>query len=152
MDCITGKEEHYDVTTPLGALIEFYKAFNTQNTKLMTTNWSSESTIIMANPIGGFKVGYESIFEGYEKIFNSGAHVYVEYYDFTLFEDAHSFCVTGKERGHFYKADKKIPLAIRTTRFYQKQKGRFHQLHHHGSIDIPSELDNYQRTIKSLLL
>jgi hypothetical protein len=40
-----------------------------------------------------------------------------------------------------------LDLRIRTTRWFVKSDGRWRQLHHHGSIEEPALLADYQRAI-----
>ena len=148
MNIITGEETYTDSTTPIGALIEFYKGFNSQNLEIVQANWSKKASIIMANPIGGLKRSAE-IFEGYHHIFSSGAKVYVEYYDFAFFETAEGFSVIGRERGSFENEGVKLDLKIRTTRVYIKEESSYKQVHHHGSIDDADLLKKYQEVILS---
>ncbi len=57
------------------------------------------------------------------------------------------FIAVGRERGHFRVADTEIPLAIRTSRIYQRINGQWKQLHHHGSMDDPALLQTYQTAV-----
>ena len=71
---ITGKERGI-LAPEHEVLVEFYKAFNTQNIELMEKNWSA-SNGIMNNPLGGILRDWENIQEVHKKIFFGGAEVY----------------------------------------------------------------------------
>lgn len=145
---ITGKENYANKTTPYEALVEFYKAFNNGEMKLMSKNWANSPNIAMDNPLGGIMRGWENIKNVYERIFNGQAKVYVEYYDYSIHESEDSFYAVGRERGHFKAHNQEIELAIRTSRIFQKIEGEWKQVHHHGSIEDPQLLETYQELVK----
>ena len=101
----------------------------------------------MSNPLGGVKRGWREIEEVYKRIFNGPAQVYVEYYDYSIYQTEMMFCAVGKERGYFKRGDIEIDLAIRTSRTYILIDGHWRQLHHHGSIDNPELLASYQTAV-----
>jgi hypothetical protein len=134
-------------TTEIEALSKFYKAFNMKDMLLMEQSWLNTDEISMDNPIGGIRRGWEEIGNGYNKIFNGKADVYVKFYDFSIHKSQNMFFATGREQGYF-KTDKfEIPLDIRTTRIFILQYGNWKQIHHHGSIDNPKLLKTYQEAI-----
>ncbi|MEW6684337.1 MAG: nuclear transport factor 2 family protein [Nitrospirota bacterium] len=144
---ITGQEDQGDLSLPFHALVQFYHAFNTRNMTVMAENWAQSDEIAMDNPLGGIKRGWADIRQVYEKLFSEPATVYVEYYDYTLHEAGEMFYAVGRERGSFRVGGDEITLAIRTTRVFRKQHGRWRQLHHHGSIDDPKLLERYQSAV-----
>jgi len=145
---ITGSENtNVEASDPMAALIEFYHAFNNGDLELMSNNWEKSAEVSMSNPLGGIKRGWDSIKEVYSTIFNGNAQVYVEYYDYTIHRSGVMFCAVGRERGYFKLGEKKIDLAIRTSRTYRMDCGRWHQIHHHGSIDNPKLLAAYQEAV-----
>lgn len=73
------------------ALSKFYKAFNTQDMQLMELSWLNTDEISMDNPIGGIRRGWEEIGNGYNKIFNGKAKVYVEFFDFSIHKTENMF-------------------------------------------------------------
>lgn len=129
------------------ALSAFYKAFNTRDMQLMEQSWLNTEEISMDNPIGGIRRGWEEVGNGYNKIFNGKAKVYVEFYDFSIHKTENMFFATGRERGHFKTEETEIPLAIRTSRIFIKYNNEWKQIHHHGSIDNPESLKAYQQAI-----
>jgi hypothetical protein len=144
---ITGSEIIEKGVNPYRALVEFYRAFNTRDLKLMTSNWANAEEASMSNPLGGVRRGWEAIQGVYSKIFNGPAEVYVEFYEYTIHHSGAMFCAVGKERGYFRANGKQVNLAIRTTRFYRLECGKWHQIHHHGSIDDPQMLAEYQAAV-----
>jgi len=144
---INSSEQFFNSFDPQNALIAFYHAFNNQNLKQMENNWLLTDDASMSNPLGGIKRSWTAIKSVYQKIFNSPAKVFAEFYDFTIHETENMFCAAGRERGYLKINDKKIELAIRTSRIYQKIDNQWKQIHHHGSIDQADSLTRYQNTI-----
>jgi ketosteroid isomerase-like protein len=83
----------------------------------------------------------------YERLFTGPAQAYVEYYDYTIHETKEIFYAVGRERGCFRRGSTEIVLAIRTTRIFKKTDGKWRQVHHHGSIDDPKLLAQYQSAV-----
>lgn len=144
---ITGSELIENGAKPLNALVEFYRAFNMGDLELMSTNWANSDEASMSNPLGGVRRGWDSIQEVYSNIFKGPAEVYVEFYDYTIHHAGIMFCAVGRERGCFRLNGKQVDLAIRTSRFYRMDCGRWRQVHHHGSIDDPALLAEYQSAV-----
>ncbi len=146
-EAITGEEDLGNLTTPYQALVQFYRAFNSGDMRLMSENWRQSSDIAMNNPLGGIKRGWEEIRSVYERIFSGPAEVYVEYFDYTIHETAEMFYAVGRERGYFRLNGKEITLAIRTSRIFEKVDGLWKQVHHHGSIEDAELLSKYQGAV-----
>lgn len=144
---ITGFESTENDGKPLNALEEFYRAFNTRDLELMSANWANSDEASMSNPLGGVRRGWEAIEEAYSRIFAGPAEVYIEFYDYTIHHAGIMFCAVGRERGYFRANGKQVDLAIRTSRFYRMDCGKWHQIHHHGSIDDPALLAEYQSAV-----
>ncbi len=142
---ITGKEEQC-LSDEHKALVEFYKAFNTQDIELMQKNWNADEGV-MDNPLGSILRGWENIQEVYKKIFFGKAEVYVEFYDYSIYKQGDIFFAAGRERGYILKNGRKMELEIRTSRIYGKENGNYKQLHHHGSITDAKLLDTYQKLV-----
>lgn len=151
-EALTGKEIIFEKDTPQAALQAFYLAFNSASLEKMEENWLQTAAASMSNPLGGIKRGWDEIRLVYERIFNGTAKVYVEFYDYSIYQSgqpfsSQSFCAVGRERGHIFTAGEKIDLAIRTSRIYQKHEDSWRQLHHHGSIENPDLLNRYQTLV-----
>jgi ketosteroid isomerase-like protein len=145
---ITGRKPA-DPATPLGALAEFYRAFNSRDLALMERNWESSAEAAMDNPLGGIKRGWPEIRAVYERIFKGPARVYVEFGDYTLHVANDVFWAVGRERGRFEREGKALDLAIRTSRVFRRDAaGRWRQVHHHGSIEEPQLLAAYQQAVR----
>lgn len=144
---ITGKESQQKADHPLGALIDFYQAFNTGDMGLMESNWLQTPEASMSNPLGGIKRGWSEIRRVYQNIFKGPAKVYVEFYDYSIYDSGAFFQAVGRERGTLDIGKTTINLHIRTSRSYVRQDGRYHQVHHHGSMDDPALLARYQSAV-----
>lgn len=144
---ITGSEVVLDEATPMAGLIQFYQGFNARDLETVASNWLQSKQASMSNPLGGVKRGWDEIAGVYERIFNGAATVYVEFYDFSLHETESMFCAVGRERGWLEKDGHKLELAIRTSRTFLKYRQGWKQLHHHGSMDNPKLLAQYQQLV-----
>ena len=145
---ITGNESKLASNSAINALIDFYDAFNNKSFIKMSNNWLQSDEIAMDNPLGGIKRGWNEIKSVYEKIFNSPAKVYVEFYDYTIHQSADFFYAVGRERGKFQLGETSVDLAIRTSRIFRFVNNGWKQVHHHGSIENPELLDRYQKAVK----
>ena len=144
---ITGREELGDLSTPIQALAQFYRALNARDLDMMFENWHPGDEAVMDNPVGGIKRGWPDIRQVYERVFQGQAKFSFEFYDYTLHESGDVFYVVGRERGRYEVGGVDLSLAIRTTRVFRKVDGHWRQVHHHGSIDDPESLEAYQKAI-----
>ena len=144
---ITGQESVEDAAHPVNALIAFYKAFNARNADAAANNWAREYSIAMSNPIGGIRRNWNAIREGYGKIMQCKARVYVEYHDYNFHQFEDIFYVEGRERGSLVTDNIQLGLKIRTSRIYKLFGSEWKQVHHHGSMDNPELLQRYQQAI-----
>jgi ketosteroid isomerase-like protein len=141
---ILGADYGGTVTTPVTALEQFYAAFNSGDLDLMAANWDQSEEAAMDNPLGGIARGWEAISALYEKLFRGPVRIHVELYDYTFHESPELFYVVGRERGVLERDGRQLVLAIRTTRVYRRLAGVWRQVHHHGSMDDPALLKQYQ--------
>lgn len=72
-------------------------------------------------------------------------------YDYSIHPTENMFIVVGRERGTLELNAKKINLSIRASRIYRLKTGQRKQIHHHGSMDNPDLLANYQSTLTNNL-
>lgn len=143
---VTGME-CAEADTPLGALSQFYRAFNNRNLELMRRNWHQEECVL-DNPLGGIRRGWAEIEPLYASLFNGPARVRVVFFDYTLHVGGDLFCAAGGgERGTFEKGETRIDLAIRTSRIYRRTNGAWRQIHHHGSIEDLELLRMYKQAV-----
>lgn len=124
----------------VGALAEFYRAFN----------WLVEGDVAMDIPLGGVKRGWAAISDFYRQIFSGHGEVGVTFSDYTLHESAGFFYVVGRETGALHGLEIHLDLAFRTTRLFRHDGKRWRQVHHHGSIDDPDLLRDYQAILEQL--
>jgi ketosteroid isomerase-like protein len=146
-EAVTGQETA-DPTTPLGALSEFYRAFNGRDLALMSRNWLSTDEASMDNPLGDIKRGWHEISQVYQRVFSGAATVTVEFFDYTLHETSDTFLAVGRERGTLASRDATLELKIRTSRWFKRVNGRWRQLHHHGSMEDADLLARYQAAVR----
>ena len=144
---ITGAEVPARDGGPLDALIDFYRAFNAKDLVGLAANWAAGDTPSMDNPIGGIRLGWLAIREGYSKLFDGPAIVQVAFHDFSSQGGSDWHLFVGRERGVCKTQSVSLDLRFRTTRWFIKTNGPWRQLHHHGSIEEPALLADYQRVI-----
>jgi len=144
---ITGNEPEAEtgLATLFGALAQFYRAFNRRDIALMKSNWAHSDQIAMDNPLGGIARGWTEIGPLYERLFSSPMNVRVEFFDYSLHEEAQLAYAVGRERGSFITEDLQVPVLIRTTRIFKKVNDQWRQVHHHGSIEDPDLLKSYKK-------
>ncbi len=129
------------------ALLEsFYYAFNQGNLEVFEKVWAEHPLIQLNNPLGGILRGHQPITDLYRQIFAGSATVWVELDDIVEFQTETMVVFAGRESGEFSRNGKTIPLSIRTSRVIQwlGNETRWRQVHHHGSIDKPELLREYQ--------
>lgn len=144
---ITGAEAPLNDGSALDALIGFYRAFNGHDLDALAANWMMGDAPSMDNPIGGIRRGWPSIRDGYAKLFGGAATVTVAFHDFTSQGGGDWHLFAGREQGTCKTPTVTLDLRIRTTRWFTKAGGVWRQLHHHGSIEEPALLADYQRAI-----
>jgi len=147
VDSINGKNNVSGLSGALKALTAFYAGFNQRDVDASMKNWAHRGDVVMCNPIGGIRKGWNDILQAYQRIMQGEVRVYVEFYDYQIMECDNIFYVVGRERGHAQCTDQRIELAIRTSRVFQKFDDGWHQVHHHGSMDDPALLNQYQSLI-----
>ena len=139
--------------TPEGAkaiLETFYHAFNQQSLTVFDDVWAPDPLIQLNNPLGGIQRGHTLIQELYRRIFEGPAQVWVEFYDIIAYYGQETAVFAGRERGEFIFNGAITPLNIRTTRVFRYLGAEmgWRQIHHHGSIDDPELLKQYQTAVK----
>lgn len=144
---VTGTEPLRHDDGPLDALICFYRAFNAGDLAGLRANWVGGDAPSMSNPVGGIRRGVEDILAGYQRLFGGPARVQVELHDFTTHRDGEHCLFVGRERGGCAVGAESFELRIRTSRWFVRRGAGWRQLHHHGSMDEPQLLADYQRTI-----
>src|ERR1700730_2846108 len=144
---ITGREAPARDGSALDALLDFYRDFNTFDMEALAANWAEGDAPSMDNPIGGIRRGWPAIEEGYAKLFGGPATVRVAFHDFTAQGNNDYHLFVGRETGFCETPAARIGLRIRTPRGLIKTRGAWRLVHHHGSIDEPALLADYQCAI-----
>ena len=145
---VTGKEPKDHLTPQMRALSAFYQALNSRDMELMAQNWAQTDEVVMDNPVGGIKRGWDEIRAVYERVFGSSGRFWFEFYDFSCHEAGEIFYVVGRERGEYTAGETVLSMAIRTSRVFRRIDGEWRQVHHHGSIDDPELLAAYQQAVR----
>jgi len=133
------------------ALVEtFYYAFNRRDMNVFAQVWADDALVQLNNPLGGILRGYKPIAELYQRIFTGPASVWVELADIVEFQTPDMVVFAGRETGEFTRGEKTLALSIRTSRVVQwfGPEIGWRQSHHHGSIDDPQLLGEYQRAVR----
>ncbi|HEY4017770.1 MAG TPA: nuclear transport factor 2 family protein [Pseudonocardiaceae bacterium] len=134
----------------LTALESFYYALNSRDLDALTQVWHNYDLVQLNNPLGGILRGRGAIVELYQRVFDSPARLEVTFGDIVEYLGPNHAVFAGRETGTFTAPDgTRVPLSIRTTRYFGHLEGRWGQLHHHGSIDDADALRAYQRAINS---
>lgn len=144
---IVGHELSSDLTKARAALNQFYYAFNNRDMDAMSDNWDHTEQALMHDCIGGSWHGWIEIRAHYQRIFAQAMRTQLVLYDYVLHELADLFYVVGRERAILQRKSLCINITIRTTRMFNEREGRWKQVHYHGSIEVPSQLDVYQHAI-----
>ncbi len=133
----------------IACLETFYYGFNNRDLSTLKKVWQDNELIQLNNPLGGIKRGTNQVLEVYDKIFKGQARVWVKFTDIIYYATDKMVVFAGTEIGEFHADSETIALKIRTTRiigFPDDEKGWL-QLHHHGSIDNPELLLQYQNAV-----
>ncbi|VAX25809.1 Alternative dihydrofolate reductase 3 [hydrothermal vent metagenome] len=146
MKIITGKEETTQ-NAKINAIIAFYRVFRSRNLAEMAHVWAQSEQVLMANPLGGIKIGWPEIRAVYARIFEGPTQVEIVFQDYNIISSGEMFVVTGREMGRVFRGTNKIDLKIRTSRVFQLIDGQWRQVTHHGSIDDPEMLKSYQALV-----
>src|ERR671929_995755 len=94
---VTGREPWSDLTQPLAALAQFYRALNTRDLALLQENWEDSPEAAMDNPLGGIRRGWAEIRTVYERPFQNPPTVRFEVWDYTRHATGDVLWVVGRE-------------------------------------------------------
>lgn len=132
----------------LAALESFYYSLNSRDAGALAQVWNDNDLVQLNNPLGGILRGRSAIVELYQRVFDSSAELAVTFGDIVEYLGPNHAVFAGRETGTFTAPDgTRVPLSIRTTRYFGHLDGRWGQLHHHGSIDDADALRAYQRAV-----
>ncbi len=137
------------ISGALACLESFYYAFNHRDIGVLSRLWLDQPQVQLNNPLGGMVSGKPAITRLYEKIFTGPADVWVTFTHIAVFETTTVITFAGEEIGEFRQSGTQLSLRIRTTRIlsYDEQACCWGLVHHHGSIDDPILLAQYQSAI-----
>ncbi len=141
---ITGRETDIDTKQAVGALAEFYLAFNSRSFELMELNWIDSNDASMESPLGGSQGGWPAISKLYGRLFRGKATVTAELHDYSIYCVGETFLAVGYERGRYTRDNIDLKYGIRTSRWFTRVYERYRQFHYHGSIDDANLLARYQ--------
>ncbi len=131
------------------ALETFYYALNHQDAASLEAVWGDDPSVVLYNPLGGIVRGRAEITALYQKMFDSGRGVEIGFNVVDELVGSDYALFVGRETGSYLGAGgSRVPLAIRTTRFFRHTDGVWRQYHHHGSIDDPDALARYQAAVR----
>lgn len=130
----------------LAALETFYFALNHADLTVLGEVWSEHPLAQLDNPVGGILRSGAAVVGLYRRIFDGSMDVRVTFTDAVAYRWPAGAVFTGREEGSYADGGGRVPLHIRTTRCFgwDAARGRWAQLHHHGSIDDPAALAAYQ--------
>lgn len=136
----------------LAALETFYYAFNRRDLALLGAVWFHHDLTQLDHPLGGLVRSSAAIVDCYRRSFATGMDVQVTLTDTAVYHFGAAVGFAGRERGAYRRNDgRRVPLDVRTSHLFawDDSRGRWAQLHHHGSIDDPFELADYQASARS---
>ncbi|WP_028922951.1 YybH family protein [Pseudonocardia acaciae] len=130
------------------ALESFYYALNNRDADALAQVWSNHPLAQLNNPVGGILRGGDAVTGLYRKIFTGPVRLWVRFADIVAYTGGEHAVFAGRETGEYTDpAGVAAPVAIRTSRYFRYEDGRWRQYHHHGSIDDPQMLAAYQLAI-----
>jgi ketosteroid isomerase-like protein len=129
------------------ALETFYHAFNHSDLDTLAAVWHDDQLVQLNNPLGGMLRGREAIRELYARVFDGAGQAQITFSDIVEYATEDVVIFTGRERGTFHNAKNAVALEIRTTRIFWRSPDRWRMVHHHGSIDDPAALSDYQTAV-----
>lgn len=130
------------------ALESFYYALNTRDHDALRTAWSDHPLAQLNNPLGGILRSGEAIGDLYRRVLSGPVRLQITFTDIVEYLGEDHAVFAGRERGSYTTADgTSTPLEIRTSRYLRYNEGRWAQFHHHGSIDDPRALADYQQAV-----
>lgn len=145
-----------DLGTPgisgaVAALETFYYALNRADLPVLSSVWWSHRLTQLDDPLGGIVRSTTEIVDVYRRSLGLGMDVEVTFTDAATYDLGTAVVFTGRECGAYRRSDgRRVPLDVRASRLFgwDTRRHRWAQLHHHGSIDDPFDLADYQSTAR----
>jgi len=141
---ITGREKDIDTKNPIGALAEFYHAFNARSFQLLELNWIGDGEVSMESGVGGIERGWSAIARIYDLAIRGKRIVTLELHDYSFHPIGETFLAIGAEHGRLTSPEGDLDFVILISRWFTKAYGRWRQVHYHGSIDDAATLARFQ--------
>ncbi|UWP79504.1 YybH family protein [Dactylosporangium fulvum] len=132
----------------IAALETFYYALNNADLDVLAEIWSDDDLAQVDNPVGGIVRSGRAVVDMYRHLFDSGVQLDITFTDAATYWSPDAAMFAGREVGHYTNAEgEHVPLEFRTSRYFtwHPRHERWRQLHHHGSMDDPSALHDYQQ-------
>jgi ketosteroid isomerase-like protein len=131
----------------IAALETFYFALNNADLDVLAEIFSDDDLTQVDNPVGGIVRSGPAIVELYRHLFASGLHLSVTFTDVATYWTPDAAMFAGRERGQYTNPEgEQVPTEFRTSRYFtwHPRHERWRQIHHHGSVDDPIALHDYQ--------
>jgi MFS family permease len=138
--------------TPDGAraaVETFYYALNNSDLEVLGQVWASDALAQLNNPVGGIIRGGAEITALYARIF-TGSPLTVRFEDVVEYTGADHAVFAGRETIAYGPAGTtRAVVEARTSRYFRfdRERSRWLQYHHHGSVDDPDALSAYRHAV-----
>jgi hypothetical protein len=135
----------------VAALETYYYALNRADMPVLAALWSGHDLAQLDDPVGGTERSPAAIADLYRHLFCGAVNVQVTFTDAVTYDLGDAVVFAGRERGTYRRNDgRRVALDVRTSRLFgwDDARRRWAQLHHHGSIDDPFALADYQATAR----
>lgn len=135
----------------VATLETIYYGLNQADLPVLAAIWSDQDVAQLNDAIGGVARSATEIADVYRHIFASGIDLRLTLADVLIYDLGETVLFAGNEFGSYRRNDgRRVPLSIRTSRLFgwAGTRHRWAQLHHHGSIDDPFSLADYQASVR----
>lgn len=135
----------------VAALETYYYAVNRADLLVLLALWSGHDLVQIDDPVGGTERSQDGIADLYQRILGGAMNLQVTFTDAATYDLGDAVVFAGRERGTYRRNDgRRVALDVRTSRLFGWDDAGQHwaQLHHHGSIDDPFALADYQATAR----
>lgn len=135
----------------VAALETYYYALNRSDLPVLASLWADHVLVQADGPSGGTERSRGAITARARRMLDGAMDVHVVFTDAATYDLGDAVVFAGRERGTYRRNDgRRVALDVRSSRLFgwDDMDGRWVQLHHHGSIDDPFALADYQATIR----
>lgn len=135
----------------VAALETYYYALNRADLPVLASLWSDHEFVQADGPSGGTERSRDAVTARCRRILGGAMDVQVTFTDAATYDLGDAVVFAGRERGTYRRNDgRRVALDVRTSRLFGWDDAgrRWVQLHHHGSIDDPFALADYQATVR----